>query len=634
MMEALRRGSSGWLAKGLLSILILSFVVFFGAGDNIRRNQNQDVATVGTTPVTLDRFNQAFRSEIDRFSQQMRRQVSVDDARKLGIDRVALGRLAGEIALDNQAQDLGLRISEQSIVDEIRAEPSFKNADGSFNRRAFEEQLRLRGLSEKAFLDRVRADEARNLQTTTLTAGIKAPRAYVDILHAYLEEQRILESVTFDPEKLIKLTPPDADKVKAHYEANKAQYMTPERRKASVLILSRVAVAKNIQVTDAEIAQRYEQDKTSAHSSVERRRVQQLPMVDEAKAKAAVDEIKKAKSFEDALKALSLKPTDGDLGLVTKDEILDPVIRDAAFSMAANDVRVVKGQFGTFVVRVAEVQAARTKLLTEVRQSIRDAIANERVNKEMEALQLRIDDLRAGGTPLPDIGKQLNIFGAAFDAIERDGKGPDGKPAFEHPDLERIALQISTTGVNLITDPIELIKDRGLAWVDVAAITAPQQKPFEAVEAEVKAALIAQDTRRETAAVVARTVDRLKKGELTLEAFAREVGSKIERTPQPITRAASPDDLGRNAVQQGFAIGKGEFAAATAAKGNGRTIVRVVEIIKAPEAKQPQIDRLENSLIQAFSNDVLNSYVAALEGKYPVKVNEAAFKGASGQVEN
>lgn len=630
MMEALRRGSSGWLAKGLLSILILSFVVFFGAGDSIRRTQSQEVATVGTTVITQDQFNVAFRNEINSASQELRRQLPVEDARKLGLDRRALSRLAGEVVLDNQARDLGVAISEQSIVQEIMSEPSFKRPDGSFDRRAFEETLRQRNLTEQGFLRRVKAEEARNIQTSTLAAGLKAPRAYVDIIHNYIEELRTVESVTFEPEKMIKLPVPDADKIKAFYEASKASYMTPELRKATVLVIGRDAVAKSIQISDAEIAQRYEQEKASVHTLIERRRVQQFPMPDEAKAKAAVDAITKAKTFDDALKALNFKLADVDLGLVVKSDMLDATVRDAAFGMALNETRVVKGQFGTFVIRVPEIQAARTKPLAEVASAIRDTLAADRVNREIETLHAKVDDLRAGGQPLKDIGAQLKIYVQTFDELDRSAKAADGKPLIDHPDSERIILQAFLAQPDQFGEGFEL-KDRGFAWVDVHSVTAPKQKAFEAVEGDVKTAFAATEMRREVVALTGKFVERMRKGELTLEAFAREVGSTIERTAVPLKRSVAPENLGRNAVQQAFAVGRGDFAVAPAPKGSGRIVLRVVDIQKAPAPTAAQLERLDSELSAALTTDVLNTYVSALEAKYPITVNNEGLRNASGQ---
>ncbi len=54
----------------------------------------------------------------------------------------------------------------------------------------------------------------------------------------------------------------------------------------------------------------------------------------------------------------NLKPTDVDLGLVSRDKIADKAVADAAFALAPNTVSgVIAGTFGPTIVRVTTVEA-------------------------------------------------------------------------------------------------------------------------------------------------------------------------------------------------------------------------------------------------------------------------------------
>ena len=52
MLDALRRGAQGWVAKLLFAVLIVSFGVFWNVSDVFRGLGRGAVATVGDTEIT------------------------------------------------------------------------------------------------------------------------------------------------------------------------------------------------------------------------------------------------------------------------------------------------------------------------------------------------------------------------------------------------------------------------------------------------------------------------------------------------------------------------------------------------------------------------------------------------------
>ena len=69
------------------------------------------------------------------------------------------------------------------------------------------------------------------------------------------------------------------------------------------------------------------------------------------------------------------------------------------------------------------------------------------------------------------------------------------------------------------------------------AVTPEKQKTFEEVKAEVKAAAIEQERRKEIAALAAKLVDRLGKGETHRRASPRRSAAKVreDHRPSPAT---------------------------------------------------------------------------------------------------
>src|SRR5690606_27001384 len=151
-------------------------------------------------------------------------------------------------------------------------------------------------------------------------------------LHAWREETRTLEHVQIDPKK-VTVAEPDEAKLKETYEAQKADFMTPEYRKVAVLVLSADALKSEVSLTDDEL-KTYYTDHKATYDKPERRRLQQIAFKDKATAEAARKEIVEGKkNFLDVAKEHGATESDVNLGMVSKDKLIDPKIAEAAFAL-------------------------------------------------------------------------------------------------------------------------------------------------------------------------------------------------------------------------------------------------------------------------------------------------------------
>ena len=131
--------------------------------------------------------------------------------------------------------------------------------------------------------------------------------------------------------------------------------MTPELRKINVLLLTRADVKARLPVSEEEIKAAYEQDKEKFNIP-EKRRVLQLSFPDKAAAEKAYAELAKATNFVEAAAKLGFKESDIDLGLLTRKDMIDPKIADAAFALKKDELsKPVEGQFAIVLVRVGEI---------------------------------------------------------------------------------------------------------------------------------------------------------------------------------------------------------------------------------------------------------------------------------------
>ncbi len=627
MLDALRRGSTGTVAKILFAVLVLSFAIW-GIGPVFRNYGRGNVAKVGSHEIRVEDFQRSLQNELNIISRQAGRRITTEQARAAGLDNRILAQLMAWAAVEQHADDLQLALSDPKLIEALKEDPSFKGPDGKFSRLAFENVLNHLGVSERGFVQLRRRDELREQLTTALMNGVAVPDTMIDLVNGWREEKRVAEHFTIDAEKAVTVPEPDEAKLKETYDANKGDFVSPEYRKIAVLALSVDNVKGKMDVSDDEITASYEETKKD-YNTPERRRLQQIAFKDKAAAEAAKAALAKGKTFGEVAKEAGAKDADIDLGLVSKDRLIDPKIADAAFALEKNTVSdVVEGRFATVLLRVTDIQPAVTHTLADVKDQVRDKIATKKAQAQLQTLIDQVEDARAAGKTLKEIADQMKVDYLEVAATDRYNKSPDDKPAMRLRDALPIIKAAFDSQVGLENEPVEL-HDGGYAWVDVLGVTEAKQKPFDAVKDEVKKLAISNERKRLISELAAKLVARADKGE-AMEALAKEAGdAKVDTTP-PFTRTTEPQGMPKGAVNQAFSLAKGKAGSAPTINGKSRVVFKVTEITPAPAPTKEQREKIDKDLRAELTDEVLSEYVVALQDRLGATINEPEFNRATG----
>jgi peptidyl-prolyl cis-trans isomerase D len=627
MLDALRRGAQGWVAKLLFAVLIVSFGVFWNVSDVFRGFGRGAVATVGDTDITVTDFQRAFQNQVRGVTLQDGGRLTTEQALMLRLDRQALDQLVAQAAVKTHADQLGLSLSDEALAEGIRTDPDFAGPDGKFSRLGFDGLLRQMNLSEQGFLALRREDELRGQISDALTSAIVVPKAMIEDLHAYREETRTLEHVAIDPKK-VSVAEPDEAKLKETYEAQKADFMTPEYRKVAALVLSVDTLKSEITLTDDEL-KTYYADHKATYDKPERRRLQQIAFKDKAAAEVARKEIVDGKkNFLDVAKEAGATESDVNLGMLTKAQMIDPKIADAAFVLERDKLSdPIEGRFATVLVRAIEIDPGKESTFDEVKDKVRDKMAGERAETLIQERFDLVEEGRNAGKTLAEIGTEQKLKFLDVAAVDKDNKTPDGKTGIDIPDASIALKQIFVTGVGMQPDAVEL-PGSAYVWFDVQSVTEPKQKPFDEVKADVKTAYIDKETAKLLDELAQKLVDRLKGGE-AFEKVAADAGNKAEVSEQ-IKRNTSPPGLTTEAVRQAFALPKGGAGYAATSDRASRVVFQVKDIFPAAAPTKEESDKLAKELNSQIANDDLMAYIQALKGSLKVHINEAELARATG----
>jgi peptidyl-prolyl cis-trans isomerase D len=627
MLDALRRGAQGWVAKLLFALLIVSFGVFWNVADVFRGFGRGSIAKVGDTDVTVSDFQRAFQNKVRSLQLNDGSRLTTEQALMLRLDRQALNELIAQAAVKSHADELGLALSDATLAEGIQNDPNFHGADGKFSRLGFDGLLRQLGMSEAQFFAIRRDDELRRQISEALSSSVAVPKPMIEDLHKWREETRSIEHVVIDPAK-VTVAEPDEAKLKETYEAEKADFMTPEYRKVALLVLSADTLKSEIRLTDDEL-KAYYTDHKATYDKPERRRIQQIAFKDKATAEAARQELVEGKkNFFDVAKEQGATEADVSLGLIEKSKLIDPKIADAAFSVERDKLSdVIEGRFAIVLVRAVEIDPGKESTFEEVKDQVRDKLATERAESLIQERFDLVEEGRNAGKTLKEIGEEQKLKFFDVEAVDKDNKTPDGKTAIDLPDVDVALKEVFRTPAGTQPEAVELGKS-AYAWFDVLSVTEPKQKPFEEVKDAVKTAYLDKEKSRLLNELAQKLVDRLKGGEAFAK-IAEEAGGKAE-VSETIKRHHSPPGLTVEAVKQAFALPKEGAGYAQTSDRASRIVFQVKEIATAAAPTDEERKKLSAELSEQLANDELMAYVNALQSKLKVQINEAELARATG----
>lgn len=625
MLNALRRGAGTWVAKIFLGLLVLSFAVW-GIADIFTGYGTTAIASVGDRDIEAEEYRRAFQLELQQLGERIGRPLSIAEARALGIDGRVLSRLLAEATLDEDADHKGLGVSEDYVAQAIVADPTFQDGLGGFSRANFERFLQANGIGEARYVRERAQREARRQIGEAVAGDVTVPGVLVDALRRFGDEARVLRYLVLTPQALPPLADPDEVTLASYYEANLAAFRAPEYRRIGVLTANPESVAASLAVPEEEIAAAYERQ-AAQFQAPERRALRQIVFDSPDAAQAARAEIEAGRSFEEIASGRGLSSADVDLGLLAREEIIDPAVAEAAFATEPGEVsQPVQGRFGTVLIAVDRVEPAATRPLEEVRDEIRNDLALRTAQDQSLDLLDQVEDDRAGGSSLQEIANNRGLQYREV-AVDRQGRTPEGEPITDLPIAQDLLVQAFETDVGIETDPLQFGASGNL-WFDVLEVTPARDRPLDEVRDEVLAAWRAEQTQERLRTEAESLVQRLQAGE-SLDAVAGERGQMIAAS-RPLRRSDTNTVLSPEAIQSAFARPEGGAGNAPTTDGTGRVVFVVSKVVAPQPAGEEGEEALRQQIAAGLADDLVGQYVVRQQERFGAQVNQGVLQQTLG----
>ena len=632
MLDQLRAAQSTWVGKAVLGIIFMLIIVglsFFGIADLFRSVTGTWVANVGGSEVSAESFRQAYSTELQQLQQRLRRPVTNAQAHEMGVEQQVLSRLVTDALLDRQAKALGLAISDPQIARAITDDPTFAGADGHFDHAKFTQLLRDNGMNEPMFVRDQRSAYLRQEVVDSVAGAMTAPTAGVDALHSLATETRSIDMVTLPPSLVGDIPSPDEATLQKFFDDRKAQFAAPEYRKLILLAVTPSVVAKPDSVTDAEIEKAYETAPESRFGAPERRTVQQILFPTQGEAEAAALRIAAGTSFGAVAAERNVTGKDLDLGTVTKGQIFDGPVADAAFSLPADGTSgPVRGTFGNVLVHVAGITPGDRKPLAEVAPILRKEISEEpaRTRDALRDIRDKIEDKRSSGKTLAEAAKAVGLEVRTIDAIDKTGHDPSGA-LVDMPDRDQVLRAAFASDIGVDNDIIQT-RNGDQIWFEIASIDSAHQRDFTAVRSEVETAWRRDEAAKRLAAKADDLVKQVQSGS-TMKQIATSAGNAELKHVGDVRRSGGRS-VPLGVVTQAFGMAVGAAGSAEGENGT-RVVFKVLDSVVPPlDLQEAQAKQIEQQYRTMLADDVLTAYLTRLQDSVSVKINPEALRTATG----
>jgi peptidyl-prolyl cis-trans isomerase D len=612
----------------LFGLLLLSFLAW-GVGDYLGFSggggASRTVAEVGGTSISTRDFQFEMQGQMARMRQVLGDTFGPEQARAMGIEDSVLQSMIQEALFAEGARSLGLVVDDSVVAQEIRSDPQFRTVSGGFDRVRFEQALRELGMSEGQYVATLKRELLRTQYLSPVAIGRKAPQTMVDTLYRYRNERRVAQVIVLPHTTIADVPEPTAAELEKYHADQAARFTAPEYRAITVVRLRPADVIDEIEVPPERI-QAYYEDHLHEFSEPERRTIQQVLFADEKTARDAYARLKAGEDFAKVAKETAgVSGNALTLGTLAKHEVPIPELGDAAFMGDVGYLsEPVQSPIGWHLVRVTEIIPMSRRSLDEAKDEIRQRIASEMAHDTLYKLSAKFEDELGGGAGLEEAAKRLKLPVLKFEAIDRNGRDPEGNGGEGlSPEILRAAFETPQGSDSSMGE----LAGEGYFMVHVDKVMPQRLKPLEQIKDEVTAAWKAEQRAKRADAVAKQIADEIKSGKLLGDVAAAHGAQLV--TTQPFTRTRD----GLNVQLPGALVGAlfksapgtPEIAPAT----ESHVIAVVSQVIAAdPQADRDGVQRVEQELGGAIANDVSVALATALREKFSVSIDRAAVASA------
>ena len=596
----------------ILALLVIPFAIWGVESYTQFRGGRDAVATVNGMEISRREFGE----ELRRQQEQMRRvfggQIDPAVLDSPESRRAVLEALINQRLLASEASRAHMFMSREAVIDAITSAPEFQE-NGKFSTAKYSAYLASRGISDQGNVAELQTQIPLARFAGSISETAIAPRSVAARLAALEAQKREVAEARISEKDFLPKVKIDEAQVKAHYDANQADYRTPERVRAEYIVLSAETLARQDPPAEAEIKAAYEA-RASQFRVEEQRRASHILVKTKDEADKLLSELKKSPGrFAELAKKHSQDPGSaqqgGDLGWFGRGMMVKP-FEDAVFKLAQNEMQAVESEFGFHVMRLTGIQGAKARSYDEVRKELAEELARQKGQRRFaEAAESFNNMVYEQSDSLKPAAERFKLQVQETGWIAKSARQELG--ALDNPKLLAALFSSDSLKGKRNTDAIEVAPNT-LVAARVLEHQPAAQRGFDEMKGE-----IAEQLRRREASALA-----LKDGTAKLDKLRQGADAGVKWGPPRLVSRREAQGLPMNLLRQVVSADTSKLPAYVGVPipDGGYVLLRISKVIEEPVKEgDPQTTARASQLYGAAQYE---AFVASLRARAEVEVNQ------------
>ena len=527
MLAKIREKTQGIIATFILFLVAIPFVLW-GIGSYFEGGSTAPVAEVNGIEIS----QQAFRQKLEEFQGLSQQRAESPQLKKLILDN-----LIDQTLLLAEVEDNGYRTSDAQLARIIQEIPYFQR-DGKFEPGLYNALLRQQGLRPADFEARVRRDNLTVQLERGLSESAFATQAEIDAMLRLLQQERVVSYALITPDKFLPKITVSAQEVEDYYQSNQDSFRAPEAVRVEHLTLKADAVARQVSPSEEELRQAYAAE-AARYVTPEKRKASHILI--EVPAGAKDDEVEAARKRAEELltqirggadfAALAKKhssdaesaPKGGDLGFVTRG-VLPAELENGVYALKPGEVSdIIRTSYGFHLTKVTALTPEERRSFEAVKKELTDMVQKRKGEERFYELAERFRNLvYENPEGLAAAAKQLGLEVETSDWFTRSG----GAGVAARPKVVAAAFEADVLSGERNSDAVE-VDPQTLVAVHVVDHRPSVVRPLSEVRANIERTLKEQRARERARAAAEEWVAKLNEGK-SLKQLAGELGVPVE----------------------------------------------------------------------------------------------------------
>lgn len=619
MLTTVRNAVSGFAGPFLIVLVILAFA-FVGVPE-LRNFTQRAALTVGDDKFEATDVREEFTRQVDYYRRQTGESLTNDEAVSAGLLDATIQTLTARSVIQQEAQRLNLTATNEMVGDYLRAEPAFENPNsGEFDQEVLIAILQNNRMTLDQFREEIAFEILRDHLLGSIGVTTPAPTPWLDLQLKRQGETRQVSFVSLTT-PVDAITAPTEEELRGYYDANSDDYMAPEYRTFSAVILRNSDFSQGLDRSEEELRQLFDSRKALL-STPETRTIRQLTYQTEEEANAAFSRLAGGTPFEQLAEEQGFPLERVTYEGVREDDLSDPTLARAIFSQSelGEPIGPIDGLLGYTVAEVMDITPGQEAVFEEERDALEAELTENETSRRLFDAVETIELARDQGATLQEAAADVpNVEVVTYGPVDRNLFTPDNATLEDMPvEILNEAFLLQEGDESQILD---LSDDSGYFTVSVDEVRDPQLQPFEEVRAAVRSAYMKERRRIQTEEKLANLRNAVSGGASLTEAAAQVEATVVDTR---VSSQINPQNLPRPFVTTLFDADLGNLVSAwaddevTAYAG----IVRDATFPAMPQQEQ-LIELYKEATGQQIAVELQQAYLAELQNDLTVTQNPA-----------